>query len=62
MNGRFAGRYDGSNCHGIEKVRRIRECFDLNEFDRVYAYGDTPGDRPMLTLADEAFYKPFRDR
>lgn len=59
-DGRFSGRYDGVNCHGVEKVRRIRECFDLGSFERIYAYGDTQGDRPMLELADEAFYKPFR--
>jgi HAD superfamily hydrolase (TIGR01490 family) len=61
-NGRFSGRYKGINCNGIEKVRRIRERFDVDSFDTVYAYGDTSGDRPMLALADKPFYKPFRDQ
>lgn len=60
--GRFSGRYQGLNCHGVEKVRRIREFFDLESFEKVYAYGDTSGDRPMLALATEAFYKPFRNK
>ena len=60
-DGRFSGRYDGPNCHGVEKVRRIREYFDVESFIKVYAYGDTPGDKPMLAMAHEAFYKPFRN-
>lgn len=57
--GRFTGRYQGLNCYGEEKVRRIKEQFDLNKYDKIYAYGDTPGDKAMLKLADKAFYKPF---
>lgn len=58
--GRFSGNFAGLNCHGIEKVRRIKKQFNLDNFDKIYAYGDSKGDRPMLALADEAFYKPFR--
>jgi phosphatidylglycerophosphatase C len=57
---RLTGRILGKNCHGQEKVRRIREAFDLSSFQEIYAYGDTPGDRPMLALAGRTFYKPFR--
>jgi HAD superfamily hydrolase (TIGR01490 family) len=59
---RFTGHYAGFNCHGEEKVRRIRAAYDLTAFDEIYAYGDTSGDRPMLALAsaDKAFYQPFR--
>jgi HAD superfamily hydrolase (TIGR01490 family) len=59
-NGRFSGKFAGRNCHGVEKVRRIKGCFNLKNYNRIYAYGDSKGDRPMLALADEAFYKPFR--
>lgn len=51
----------GLNCRGDEKVRRIKEKYDLSAFERIYAYGDTKGDLPMLALAHEKFYKPFRD-
>jgi len=57
---KITGRIDGLNCHGEEKVRRIRERYNLADFDAVYCYGDTPGDRPMLALANYHFYKPFR--
>jgi len=41
-------------------VRRILAAYDLSQYDEVYAYGDTKGDKPMLGLATIAFYKPFR--
>lgn len=57
---RATGRLAGVNCHGEEKVRRIRGCYDLTRFRRIHAYGDSRGDRPMLALADEAHWRPFR--
>lgn len=59
-NTRLTGRIQGRNCHGTEKVERINQTFQLSEFTTVYAYGDTAGDKPMLHLATNAFYKPFR--
>lgn len=60
-DGKLTGRIDGKNCHGVEKVRRISEIFTLQQYDTIYAYGDTHGDKPMLSLATHAHYKPFRD-
>ena len=59
-NGKLTGRIEGNNCRGKEKVRRILAAYDLSQYDEVYAYGDTKGDKPMLGLATIAFYKPFR--
>ncbi len=58
-NGKLTGRYNGLNCHGKEKVCRIRQEYNLNSYDKIYAYGDTPGDHHMLELAHEAFYRHF---
>ncbi|MEM6641609.1 MAG: HAD-IB family hydrolase [Bacteroidota bacterium] len=52
---------EGTNCNGEEKVRRIEEAVDLSSFEKVIAYGDTTGDHPMLALAHEKHYKPFRE-
>ncbi len=57
---KLTGRFDGKNCHGEEKVCRIRDAYDLDAYDEVYSYGDSKGDKPMLGLATFAFYKPFR--
>ncbi|MGE4503344.1 MAG: HAD family hydrolase [Thiomicrospira sp.] len=57
---KLTGAYQGQNCHGEEKVRRIQQAYDLTQYAQIYAYGDTEGDKPMLALADHAYYKPFR--
>jgi HAD superfamily hydrolase (TIGR01490 family) len=59
---KITGKILGQNCHGEEKVRRIKEKYDLASYDAIYAYGDTSGDRPMLALAGNSFYKPFRGK
>ncbi len=59
-NGKLTGKIEGKNCRGREKVRRIFEKYQLDQYDEVYAYGDTKGDKPMLGLANYAFYKPFQ--
>ena len=58
--GRLTGRIAGKNCHGPEKVRRILEKYSLDQFEVIYAYGDTPGDRQMMELATDSYYRPFR--
>lgn len=57
--GLLTGRFDGLNCNGREKVRRVRESLDLRRYARIWAYGNTSGDRAMLAAADEAHYRPF---
>lgn len=59
-NERCTGRLIGENCYGEEKVRRIKKEINLDKYDKIYAYGDSRGDREMLAIADEAYYKPFR--
>jgi phosphoserine phosphatase len=36
--------------------------FRVEEYDDVYAYGDSAGDKPMLQLATLKNFKPFRDK
>lgn len=59
-NGALTGKITGNNCHGLEKVKRIKENFRLEQYQVIQCFGDTKGDRPMLALAHQAFYKPFR--
>lgn len=59
-DGKITGKICGYNCHGDEKVRRIREAFDLSSYDTIYCYGDRNSDKPLLSLATISFYKPFR--
>lgn len=59
--GKVTGNFLTPNCHGEEKVSRIKQAYNLEEYDHIYAYGDTSGDKPMLNLANPglSFYKPF---
>ena len=59
-NGKLTGKIEGNNCRGREKVRRIISAYNLSDYDEVYAYGDTKGDKPMFELATICFYQPFR--
>lgn len=59
-NGKMTGKLSGKNCYGMGKVRRIKEYLDLSKYDTIYAFGDSKGDLPMLELATDRYYKPFR--
>lgn len=60
--GQLSGLMRTPNCHGEQKVFRLKswlaqrfgsEAGDLT----LYAYGDTPGDWPMLRMAAHAWYR-----
>ena len=59
-NGKITGKILGKNCHGVEKLKRIKEKYIIEDYKVIYAYGDTSGDRPMLNVATHSYYKPFR--
>lgn len=57
---KISGRIAGENCHGTEKIARLRgELGELNQFT-LHAYGDSRADLPLLNLAEHAYYKPFQ--
>lgn len=59
-NGLITGRIDGENNHGMQKVVNIKGHWNLKEYEEIYVYGDSTGDKPMMELATKSFYKPFR--
>jgi HAD superfamily hydrolase (TIGR01490 family) len=61
QDGIITGKFLTKNCYGIEKANRIQEQYNLNDYNYIYAYGDSNGDKELLELANESFYKPFRD-
>lgn len=60
FDGLLTGKVMGNNCNGEEKVERIIAIYDLSQFDEIYCYGDSVGDKEMLSLGTKVFYKPFR--
>ncbi|HZY81982.1 MAG TPA: HAD family hydrolase [Cyclobacteriaceae bacterium] len=59
-NGIITGKIEGKNCNGEEKVVRVKQHLELGDYKEVDVYGDTKGDRPMLSLATTPHWKPFR--
>ena len=47
------------NCFGPEKVRRVKEKYELENYEKIYAYGDSRGDKELLEFADYSDFKPF---
>lgn len=50
--GIVTGGFDGSNCYGAEKVRRLQEAEPQRESYILTSYGDSRGDREILAFAD----------
>ena len=53
--GLLTGRFLSSNCYGAHKVARLLEAFPFRQSYKLYAYGDSRGDKELLAFADEAF-------
>jgi len=54
--GNITGRFKSKNCYGREKVERLLEVEPLRDKYHLYAYGDSRGDREMISFADEGIY------
>ena len=59
QDGKLTGKFATKNCYGMEKVKRIKDAYDLGQYDFVYAYGDSRGDKEMLSIANESYFKHF---
>jgi phosphatidylglycerophosphatase C len=55
--GHVTGKLSGANCFGIEKVRRLEALLGAREGYSLYAYGDSRGDRELLSSADHPYYR-----
>ncbi|MCC7506685.1 MAG: HAD-IB family phosphatase [Saprospiraceae bacterium] len=54
-NNRFTGHFATPNCNYAEKGRRVRAAFDLKQYDRIVAFGNSKGDFALFELAHEAW-------
>lgn len=59
INGKYTNKFQGENCKGIEKLKRINEYLDENnleiDFDKSFAYSDSLSDKPMLSLVKNRY-------
>jgi phosphatidylglycerophosphatase C len=57
QDGRVSGRLAGVNCFGHEKILRLEALLGPRSGYSLYAYGDSRGDRELLSSADYAYYR-----
>lgn len=55
----FHGKFKTPNCNYKEKVERIVKEIQLSQFNEIYAFGDTKGDKYMLELATHPHFRYF---
>ena len=55
--GRLTGDFDGHNCWGPEKIRRLVERFGAPDQYELHAYGDSRGDQWLIDAAQHAWYR-----
>lgn len=59
---RFTGKFlHKKDCNFDEKVRRIKEIYNLKDYNEILAYGDSAGDHAMFEIADKAFLNHFKE-
>ncbi|AQS38142.1 phosphoserine phosphatase [Shewanella psychrophila] len=60
IDGKYSGHYLTGDCSGDRKAEKIKARFNLEDYQKIYAYGDTHQDLAMLALADEAYMNWIR--
>lgn len=53
--GKFTGKINGKNCHGVEKYIRIEKLLKNYNFEESYAYGDSDSDLHFISLVKYRF-------
>jgi phosphatidylglycerophosphatase C len=60
IKGKLTGNFSTPNCNYAEKVKRIKMIYNLDDFDSIYVFGDTNGDKQMMSISTNQFYKFFK--
>ena len=58
-SGILTGRFEGNNCKGKEKIHRLDRALPHWRDSISYGYGDSPSDRPLLSLCTHSYYRRF---
>ena len=58
--GKLTGNFSSNNCHGDEKVVRIKSLIDERSSFQITAFGDSNGDKAMIKYADKGHYNYFK--
>src|SRR5699024_3543585 len=55
----LTGKLIGHNCYGPEKLIRLKKKLQLEDFEEIYVYGDSRGDKEILEVASHPYYRKF---
>ncbi|MBO7126495.1 HAD-IB family hydrolase [bacterium] len=58
-DGVYTGNIVGGNCRKAEKVNRIKEVYNIENYSDIYAYGDSRGDKEMLEMSNHPHFRTF---
>ena len=58
-DGKLTGKLAAANCYGQEKIKRLREKYRLEDFEFIYAYGDSAGDKALKEIANQFYFRIF---
>lgn len=53
---KLTGYYQTKDCSGEEKVKRLKQKYDVSQYQHIYAYGNSHEDFALLDLATHAFW------
>ena len=56
----LTGDFERPDCSYNEKLVRLNELIDLDNFDHIYGYGDTESDISFLNVVDEPYFQYFK--
>lgn len=59
VDDKLTGKFLSPNCNGFEKVKRIKECYDLTLYTEIHVFGNSKGDLPMLKIGSHKYYNFF---
>ncbi len=59
VNNTITGKLNGANCNAAEKVNRIILSYNPADYSDIFCYGDTKGDKQMLELATQPYFRAF---
>lgn len=61
QNGLLTGRFATPNCKGKEKVVRLQKHFPAYHSGTLFVYGDSSGDKEILSVATNPHYNYFKN-
>ena len=59
-NGQLTGKLNTPNCYGKEKIKRLKEKYRWEDFEFIYAYGDSEGDKALKEISQEFHFRTFK--